>query len=49
MGRIRKIPSHFFIFCNSCKKKAPAKTDALMSYCRFELQTHALKGRCSTY
>ena len=20
-----------------------------MSYCRFELQTHALKGRCSTY
>ena len=22
---------------------------AKMSYCRFELQTHALKGRCSTY
>ena len=47
MGRIRKILSLFFVFCNS-KKKHPQKTDALMSYCRFELQTHALKGRCST-
>ena len=25
------------------------KKRAEMSYCRFELQTHALKGRCSTY